>query len=42
MVLPGGPVLDNDAEEHVERPKTGKKKKGVPTDLTSRIESDRR
>ncbi|KAJ7884673.1 hypothetical protein B0H13DRAFT_2537196 [Mycena leptocephala] len=32
MVLPGGPALDNDAEEHVERPKTGKKKKGVPTE----------
>ncbi|KAJ6623932.1 hypothetical protein B0H10DRAFT_1943446, partial [Mycena sp. CBHHK59/15] len=32
MVAPGGPALDDDAEEHVERPKTGKKKKGIPTD----------
>ncbi|KAF7364483.1 hypothetical protein MVEN_00316600 [Mycena venus] len=31
MVTPGGPALDNDTKEHVERPKTGKNKKGAPT-----------
>lgn len=41
MVLPGGPALDNDPEEHVERPKTGKKKKGVPTEVSRFDLSDR-
>ncbi|KAJ7255148.1 hypothetical protein C8J57DRAFT_1518076 [Mycena rebaudengoi] len=31
MVAPGGPALDNDTGEHVERPKSSKKKKGAPT-----------
>ncbi|KAJ6570029.1 hypothetical protein B0H10DRAFT_2237989 [Mycena sp. CBHHK59/15] len=31
MVAPGGPAVDDDPDEHVERPKTGKKKKGIPT-----------
>ncbi|KAJ7731387.1 hypothetical protein B0H16DRAFT_1696718 [Mycena metata] len=31
MVAPGGPAFDDDAEEDVERPKKGKKKKGIPT-----------
>ncbi|KAJ6629602.1 hypothetical protein B0H10DRAFT_2428255, partial [Mycena sp. CBHHK59/15] len=30
MVAPGGPALDDDVDEHVERPKTGKQKKGKP------------
>ncbi|KAJ6613719.1 hypothetical protein B0H10DRAFT_2221962 [Mycena sp. CBHHK59/15] len=29
MVAPGGPAVDDDAEEHIERPKSGKKKKGA-------------
>ncbi|KAF7368104.1 hypothetical protein MSAN_00876600 [Mycena sanguinolenta] len=31
MVAPGGPALDDDTAEHIERPQSGKKKKGVPT-----------
>ncbi|KAJ6632008.1 hypothetical protein B0H10DRAFT_2426924 [Mycena sp. CBHHK59/15] len=31
MVALGGPAVDNDMQEHVERPKAGKKKKGLPT-----------
>ncbi|KAJ6540954.1 hypothetical protein B0H10DRAFT_2137868 [Mycena sp. CBHHK59/15] len=31
MVKLGGPALDDDEEEHVERPEKGKKKKGIPT-----------
>ncbi|KAJ7465495.1 hypothetical protein FB451DRAFT_1369850 [Mycena latifolia] len=30
MVAPGGPALDDDLDEEVERPKKGKKQKGVP------------
>ncbi|KAJ6619561.1 hypothetical protein B0H10DRAFT_2216830 [Mycena sp. CBHHK59/15] len=30
MVAPGGPTLNDDTGEHVERPKSGKKKKGIP------------
>ncbi|KAJ6626371.1 hypothetical protein B0H10DRAFT_2304101 [Mycena sp. CBHHK59/15] len=30
MVVPGGPALDDDKAEHVERPQKGKKKKGMP------------
>ncbi|KAJ6517195.1 hypothetical protein C8R47DRAFT_1254521 [Mycena vitilis] len=30
MVAPGGPALDDDVDERVERPATGKKKKGKP------------
>ncbi|KAJ6607748.1 hypothetical protein B0H10DRAFT_542858 [Mycena sp. CBHHK59/15] len=30
MVAPGGPALDDDVDEHVERPTTGKQKKGKP------------
>ncbi|KAJ7631553.1 hypothetical protein DFH06DRAFT_1303634 [Mycena polygramma] len=31
MVAPGGPAMDDDPAEHVEKPKAGKKKRGVPT-----------
>ncbi|KAJ6598059.1 hypothetical protein B0H10DRAFT_1959477 [Mycena sp. CBHHK59/15] len=30
MVAPGGPALDDDEEEHVEKPQKGKTKKGMP------------
>ncbi|KAJ7255000.1 hypothetical protein B0H12DRAFT_1233262 [Mycena haematopus] len=30
MVAPGGPAIDNDSDEELERPKKGKKKRGVP------------
>lgn len=37
MVAPGGPALDDDVDEHVERPKAGKKKKGAPTTASSHL-----
>jgi hypothetical protein len=36
MVAPGGPALDDDTVEHVERPR-GKKKKGIPNTVSPRI-----
>ncbi|KAF7341720.1 hypothetical protein MSAN_02070500 [Mycena sanguinolenta] len=39
MVAPGGPALDDDTKEHVERPRTGKKSKGMPTALIASAKS---
>lgn len=40
MVAPGGPAIDDDAGEVVERPKTGKNAKGLPA-VSAHIGSDR-
>ncbi|KAJ7939182.1 hypothetical protein B0H13DRAFT_2532613 [Mycena leptocephala] len=37
-VRPGGPAVDDDVDEHVERPKVGKKKKGLPAAAPTRRE----
>jgi hypothetical protein len=41
MVAPGGPALDDDEEEQVERPQKGKKKKGIPTAVSRLFRSIR-
>ncbi|KAJ6616571.1 hypothetical protein B0H10DRAFT_1386297 [Mycena sp. CBHHK59/15] len=41
MVAPGGPALDDDEEEHVEKPQKGKTKKGMPNAVSALFRSIR-